>query len=33
MKPDIHPRYITCTITCGCGETFQTRATVPAINV
>ena len=33
MKPDIHPRYITCTVTCGCGETFQTRATVPAINV
>jgi len=33
MKPDIHPRYITCTITCGCGESFQTRATVPSINV
>ncbi len=33
MKTDIHPRYLTCTVTCGCGETFQTRATVPAINV
>jgi large subunit ribosomal protein L31 len=33
MKTDIHPRYLTCTVTCGCGETFETRATVPAINV
>jgi len=33
MKPEIHPRYITCNVTCGCGSTFVTRATVPSINV
>jgi large subunit ribosomal protein L31 len=33
MKADIHPRYIACTVTCGCGSTFVTRATAPTINV
>lgn len=33
MKPDIHPRYITCEVTCGCGATFTTRASVPTLNV
>lgn len=33
MKADIHPKYMTCTVTCGCGATFQTRATKPEINV
>lgn len=27
MKPDIHPRYEVLTITCACGNTFQTRST------
>ena len=27
MKPDIHPDYMDCTVTCACGETFTTRAT------
>ncbi len=26
MKKDIHPTYQECTVTCGCGSTFQTRA-------
>lgn len=27
MKPDIHPRYEEITVTCVCGNTFQTRST------
>ena len=27
MKPDIHPAYNEITITCSCGNSFQTRST------
>ena len=27
MKPDIHPNYADITVTCSCGNTFQTRST------
>jgi large subunit ribosomal protein L31 len=27
MKPEIHPEYSEITVTCACGETFQTRST------
>lgn len=27
MKPDIHPEYHEITVTCSCGNTFQTRST------
>jgi large subunit ribosomal protein L31 len=33
MKSGIHPDYVECTVTCGCGNVFKTRATVPAMNV
>ena len=33
MKKDIHPDYVECTVTCGCGTTFKTRSTRPTINV
>jgi large subunit ribosomal protein L31 len=33
MKSKIHPKYVECTVTCGCGETFKTRSTKPQINV
>jgi large subunit ribosomal protein L31 len=33
MKKDIHPRYVTTTVTCGCGSTFVTRSTVPELKV
>ena len=33
MKTDIHPEYVETTITCACGETIQTRATVPNLRV
>jgi large subunit ribosomal protein L31 len=33
MKADIHPKYVECVVTCGCGNTFTTRATKPKIMV
>lgn len=33
MKSGIHPKYVDCEISCGCGNTFTTRATVPSIRV
>ncbi len=27
MKPGIHPNYVEATVTCACGNTFQTRST------
>ncbi len=33
MKTDIHPEYVDCTVTCACGETFETRATKPQLKV
>lgn len=31
MKKDIHPKYMECTVRCGCGATWETNATVPEI--
>ncbi|WP_084038212.1 50S ribosomal protein L31 [Demequina sp. NBRC 110053] len=28
MKKDIHPEYVTTTVTCTCGNTFETKSTV-----
>ena len=33
MKDDIHPQYVECKVTCGCGETFVTRSTRKDLNV
>ena len=33
MKPDIHPKYMECTVRCSCGNTFTTRSTKPEIHV
>ena len=33
MKKDIHPDYVDCTVTCTCGNTFQTRSTKPELRV
>jgi large subunit ribosomal protein L31 len=33
MKAEIHPKYVECVVTCGCGSTFTTRATKPKIAV
>lgn len=33
MKEKIHPKYVDCKVTCGCGNTFMTRSTRAEINV
>lgn len=33
MKDKIHPKYVSCTVTCGCGNSFETRSTREKINV
>jgi large subunit ribosomal protein L31 len=33
MKADIHPMYRRCLVTCACGNTFETRSTLPEIHV
>jgi len=33
MKKDIHPDYGKSIVTCYCGNTFETKSTVPEINV
>jgi large subunit ribosomal protein L31 len=33
MKPKIHPQYVACKVSCGCGNTFPTRSTRAEIHV
>ena len=33
MKAEIHPNYIECQVTCGCGNSFTTRATVKELKI
>ena len=33
MKAGIHPDYVPCTVTCACGNSFETRSTVESIHV
>jgi large subunit ribosomal protein L31 len=33
MKADIHPDYVLATVTCSCGNTFQTRSTTTELHV
>ena len=33
MKPDIHPNYEECKITCACGNAFTTHSTVGSLHV
>lgn len=33
MKKDLHPKYHRATVTCACGETFETGSTKEAIKV
>jgi large subunit ribosomal protein L31 len=32
VKTGIHPNYVTATVHCSCGETFETRSTVSDIH-
>ena len=33
MKPDIHPKYYQATVSCACGETFETGSTSESLKV
>ena len=33
MKEGIHPQYVETTVTCGCGNSFQTRSTRKELKV
>jgi large subunit ribosomal protein L31 len=33
MKEGIHPRYVVTKVTCGCGNSFETRSTQPELKV
>ena len=33
MKAGIHPEYMLTTVTCSCGNTFETRSTKPELHV
>ena len=33
MKTDIHPNYVDASVTCSCGNTFETRSTKPVLRV
>ncbi|MCH8251989.1 MAG: 50S ribosomal protein L31 [Planctomycetes bacterium] len=33
MKKKIHPKYVDCKVTCGCGSSFETMATVPIMKI
>ena len=33
MKQGIHPEYMVATVTCSCGNSFQTRSTKPEIRL
>ena len=33
MKADIHPRYELTTVSCACGNTFQTKSTAKELKV
>jgi large subunit ribosomal protein L31 len=33
MQDGIHPKYVVCKVSCGCGNNFHTRSTKPEIVV
>lgn len=33
MKEGIHPKYVDCKVTCGCGNSFMTRSVKPELKV
>ena len=33
MKKGIHPKYMECTVTCGCGNAWMTRSTIPEARI
>ncbi len=33
MKKDIHPNYVTCAVTCACGNKFETKSDKEAMSI
>jgi len=33
MKKDIHPNYVNCTVTCACGNSFESKSTTETMKV
>ena len=33
MKEKIHPKYVECTVQCGCGNSWTTRSTEPELKI
>jgi large subunit ribosomal protein L31 len=33
MKETIHPKYVDCTVHCGCGNSWTTRSTEPELKI
>ena len=33
MKKKIHPKYVECKVTCGCGNSWTTRSTRPELHI
>jgi large subunit ribosomal protein L31 len=33
MKKKVHPKYMTCVVTCACGNRIETKSTVEKISV
>ncbi len=33
MKKDLHPNLVTCTVTCACGNSFETKSEVDSMKI
>ncbi len=33
MKKDIHPEYMTCQVSCACGNSFESRSNKPEMRI
>ena len=33
MKKDLHPEFVTCTVTCACGNSFETKTNVETMKL
>ena len=33
MKPEIHPEFVTCSVTCVCGNAFETLSSVESMRL
>jgi len=33
MKKDLHPKLVTCTVTCACGNSFETKSEVDTLKI